>query len=504
MELTPERIYNVPSLKFLVAQTIIKHTTDQSWHTKITSNDQKVKQLPTELQDYIQFMKNNQHKKSQKVTDINCQDMLDSACASGILDKGLLEDLIALDPNLNLNGTDRILTPLMWAAMMGKLSIMNLLIENGANIAHPLSSGNTPVFAIARAPNLLESHVDALQLLHEIGSPIDTPNEERYTPLLRLCMRGWHQKSIDPIQIKLIELLLGYGANINYQGNSNESAILVAARHNPILLATLLKFTPNLELVDNYGLTAFLAAAEENNFEALHLLKNAGANINYRPLPATHRNSALTNAAHRQEVGLLTKLLQLGANTEVTDPDNDTALIIAAKRNDVGTISVLLEYGANVNATDRWNHTPLLITLEKKNFPLARLLLKSTNQITPVAHFSSLIPGLGTLLETTHTDILEQMLQKGLCEIIEQSPTYYRQGLSNNATPAMKKLLTNYRSSEYKQSPWYKKLQFEVKRLAQDRPLAIITVGGVATVAIGAGLWYTLKHTENRSLPLLH
>jgi ankyrin repeat protein len=481
----------------LTTREIIKHTTD-GW-TKENQDDQKVKNLPPELQRYIQFMK-AQGKESVKLTGLDCQQMLDAACASGILDETLLKDLLATDSNLKLDGTNRTLTPLMWAAMMGNPTIINLLIENGADVRYQLSSGNTPIFAIARAPELLESHVTALELLLQKGALLDVPNEETVTPLLRLCYQGWYKKLIDPIQIKLIELLLAGGANVNYQAGSHTNALMVAARHNPILLTTILKYNPNLELTDSSGDTALLIAAKDDNFKALELLKNAGANIDYRP--TTYSNSALTSAAHQQKTERLAKLLQLGANTEVTDHEDDTALIIAAKKDDRDACILLLKHGANVNATTDWGKsTPLLIALKNVNFSLARLLLNATKQITVPDHISSFIPSLDKLLKSEHTDIFNEMLDKGLDDIIEKTP-YYRHYLSEEATEDMKKILATYRSPEYKKFPLYKKLFFEAKRFGKDHKGAIIlgVAGTTATVAVGAGVWYLFK-SKSSSYP---
>lgn len=538
MQPTPWAHSNVPSLKFLCTLELAKHTSDKSAKAETNLFDDGIKKLCTELQKYVEFIENCIHSTQsdekysreylinyglrnhpeitsnylarenlyQSKTDLNkkiTQQILFSACTKGILDEPLLQDLFALNPQLNLN--NGVYTPLIGASAVGNLKIIKLLMANGATIPSVASqtAWETPVFAVCTA-QLRDSHKNVLRFLIENRAIFDNINHEGDTPLSYLCFRMSlsEEYSIESY-LELIELLLQNGANVNHQGRNGISLLMMAATHkNPILLKTILKYNPDLEGVDSSNRTAFIIAVRNKNLDTLYLLKKAGANINHNPNGSA--NSALTCAAHLDNTELIRTLLLMGANTEIQDPKHQTALIIAIQKGNLEMAQVLLAYGAKVDVTDKSDASPLRIALEKENFPLVAQLLSYTDKIHTDFKLSTAFSSLLKLVKSNRVDVLQQMLNKGLFKIFEKESPSWRRLLSDNATPAMKKLLTNYRNSEYKQSPWYKKLQFEVKRLAQDRPLTVIAAGGVATVAIGAGLWYTFKHKENRSLSLLH
>lgn len=501
--------FNVPSLKFLAAREVASHALADEFGQVLNSYDTGFKKLPAELQEYVEFMIRTKElfkKKLQSEIPIeqqyaqDAQEMLDVACASytSVLDERLLLDIFAFNSNLNLNGNDHKFTPLMWVARQGKKSATELLIEHGADVNFQPQPGYTPVMAIARAPEFNESHLDILQLLIEKRVAFDVATSDGDTPLLNLCCLSYKEdrNQIDPIRIKLIDLLLRNGANVNHTGENNYTPVMYAARHkNTVILSALLNYKPNLELVTAQDITAFIIATIAGNTESLILLKNAGANINHRPAPQHYVHSALSYATE-VDSGLLAALLALGIDTEIPDSYGKTALIRATENSKLTQVLQLLVYGADVNAVDNWQNTPLMIALEKENYIIAKYLLDHSITIVANSKIYNFSSGLSKLLKTNRVEILQEMMNKGLSTLLDENPSW-RHTFIENAKPEMQKVLINYRHPEHLKSAWHKKLLFEAKRFSQDHKQALVLTGAaVTTAAVGAGIWYCLKNKE--------
>lgn len=501
------KIYNAPSLKFLAALEVVQHTSNLYKERPDNYDKLLIKVLPIELREYLQFMDRNPHlfKKKENIKleflpkDLDTQEILDAACASGDLDEKLLQDLFALNSNLNLNGNDKHITPLMWTAMRGKVSVMETLIQKGADVHYQPRPGFTPILAVTKAIGpFSESHVKALQVLLAHNIHIDSVTEDHDTPLTYLCDQIAWDRETDEIPIKLLELLLQHGTNINHQAEKNETALMkVCYVKDPTVLTILLKHNPNLELVDNNNRTAFIIAAVNENLHALYVLKNAGANINHMPMPNSGSTAALAFATHTQNVLLVSTLSYLGASTEIPDAEGNTPLFIATARNNFDIVKLLLEKGAHPNAPDRRLNISLMIALQKKNFQIAKLLLKYTREFT-IADLYPFIPGLNQLVESEKTEILQEIMDKGLFKHNTRDTQRPKEILIHSATPAMKKLLVNYRTPEYYQSPWPKRMLFELKEFYYDHPKTAILGGVAATTIVGTGIWYCLKNKESR------
>jgi len=467
--------HNVPSLKFLTA-----HKLGQN-HSEASIDELP---LPTDLKNYAKFMADQKHRlqddlspeyhdeneminhlhlidtplspRSRKIIAQDhaqdAQHMLSDACFAGILDEQLLNDLYAINPNLDLNKGP--MTPLIIASQYGFLDIMNLLLDKGANINLQPMYGTTAAHNVAGQHTPKEHHTHALALLCQRGANINL-TDEKYgcTPLMRACEVG---KSAE-----MVNLLIQHGAHIDQAVDGN-TALMHATRayRNPLIrqgiiyddgcpaLQALLKHKPNLELLDNQGRTAFVIATK--NIPAMRLLKNAGANINYRPPALNYHEAALIDAVKSDEVNSTFTLLQMGANVEITDRNSETALVIATKHSKLPLVKLLLKYNPNIHAQDFFHSTSIMIALQNKNFEITQLLLDHTDQI-PFTHPSQWYHGLSNLVKTNNTQLLKALLDKGVYESLESRLASFilkteKDGIfSYNLTECAELLCTSYR-----------------------------------------------------------
>ena len=151
--------------------------------------------------------------------------------------------------------------------------------------------------------------------------------------------------------VKVIELLLKKGADIQAKNENEKTAFMYAAEENsnPEVIETLLKNGANIEAKAKYGLTALICAAYRNkNPEVIETLIKNGANIEAKN---KYGLTALMYAAYgNKNPEVIETLIENGANIEAKDKDGTTALMLAMnKEENPDAAEVLIAYGANTD-----------------------------------------------------------------------------------------------------------------------------------------------------------
>lgn len=128
------------------------------------------------------------------------------------------------------------------------------------------------------------------------------------------------------------------------------------------------------------------------NAECAELLVKAGADINAPMkrdsdyLGLTKGATALIRAAHRKDVALVSKLIELGADVNAKDRLDRTALHFAAE-GDVDVADKLVAAGADFMARDRYGKTAMFskpVKVNQENDQTARSTPADTIQLAPV------------------------------------------------------------------------------------------------------------------------
>lgn len=368
-EIQPEPVYNVPSLKFLASNAV-----GQIYKPKFIEEKTR---LPQELKEHVFLLE--QHR--GQLSPYEAHQILIDACMRGILDQKLLDDLLTINPNLDLNCSNGNNSPLSWAIWKANVALIEFLLDHGADINF---STQEVLPALHEAIHVSWAYdptiiITVLRTLLKHGANIESVDKNGQTVLMHAVR--------DKKSIEAARFLLDNGALeiLNHQDSSGNSALMHAVlAENIPALQVLLEFNPFFELTNERGNTAFSLACDHGNLEAMDLLQKAGANINHRSQQYPHY-TPLLEAVSRGKNDVALRLLEYGADTEIGDDRNDTPLLKAMETSNEKLeelVGALVTRGANIHAIGFCDETPITRALAYGKYPLAiRLLLRDAQPI---------------------------------------------------------------------------------------------------------------------------
>jgi len=347
--------------------------------------------------------------------------------------KGNLQDI-----NQPLDGTrDPGTTALHEAAKLGDPTIIQFLLEHGADINAQDSNGYTPLHRAIRTHHLGAvtnnlvggENMEAIKLLLNKGANIQTTTKQKESPLSSAIKNGLTEVvkllvAKDPTLLQsttypgttalrdaikypaIIQCLLDQGVDINAQTDDGEPLLYHA------IIANWIGYLPN----NTVGLGG-------TSMEIFKLLLDQGANIHTTDKLG---NSLLFVAIHcglTEIVKLLIDkdptLLQSshrGNYTKELVGRHETYLHSAIRENfKVGTAmdiaKLLVEKDPRLlNAVDQNGETPLQVALEYEHTDVAKFLINQGANIP--SNPKSLIKALEVAISKGQTDIVELLLQK--------------------------------------------------------------------------------------------
>ncbi|KAI1339173.1 hypothetical protein F5Y15DRAFT_80694 [Xylariaceae sp. FL0016] len=250
---------------------------------------------------------------------------------------------------------DALRQALQKVAARGKLSIVRLLLERGADV-HAKRESEVP--ALVKAAEGGSAPVVTELLRHGADPNTRSGRSSGQTALFSAVVKG-HDKTV--------EALLAGGADVEAQDREGRSALLYVASERQAkrkwttsTLKLLLDKGADLEVKDHIDRTPLLWAATNGNVELARFLLENGANVtakNTRDKTALHLVAERNDKEHREDMVQL--LLEHGADVGSVSDGWWTPLHNAAQSGHLGIAVLLLEAGANVNAELSNGMTPL-------------------------------------------------------------------------------------------------------------------------------------------------
>jgi cytohesin len=143
--------------------------------------------------------------------------------AGAFVRKGNIEAVkqhLAAGTDVNAKGDVVGWTPLAWVAYEGHKEIVELLIENGADVNANDDIGGTPLYRAAR-----KGHKEIAELLIAAGTDVNAKNSVGQTPLQFAA--GYGHKEI-------VELLIDNGADLDVKDDDGRTPLDQAKRHPEI------------------------------------------------------------------------------------------------------------------------------------------------------------------------------------------------------------------------------------------------------------------------------
>lgn len=248
-------------------------------------------------------------------------------------------------------------TPLQYAAVVGSLDAMNLLVEAGADVNGQNDFGATALLWSA-------TDLAKVKLLVGHGADVNAASKRGRTPLLIAAMSDG--------SAEVIRYLLDHGADAKAADFLKTTALRAATLGNDTnTIRMLIDAGVDVNAADLPGITPLMMAAGWNgNLDAVKLLLANGAKVNAvsRPvmgLPSKNGPSefgsltALLMAAPFGPPELIKTLLDAGADVNARDVRGMTPLMLAVStdRQDAAVIQMLLEHGADLTIKSKLGET---------------------------------------------------------------------------------------------------------------------------------------------------
>lgn len=232
-------------------------------------------------------------------------------------------------------------TPLHRATELMNISMVNLLLANGADIE-------------ARSPKEFSFRKNSLARMKSPRS--EYPDDDHsssdgrgWTPLLRAASHG---------EEAMVRLFLDNGANIEARNPSNATPLICAAeRQLEAIIDLLLSRGADVHAEDDFGWKPLHRALVNRGGERVAgLLLSRDANVNERDL---YRKTPLHHAIEKGDDEMVLFLLNAGADIEARDIAERTPLHAAIEARLEIMVRVLLDNGADTDAMDKGGRNAL-------------------------------------------------------------------------------------------------------------------------------------------------
>ena len=318
---------------------------------------------------------------------------------------------------------------------------------------HLLSLQKTELAPSSLFQAVEENQMKKIGLLLDGGLPVDTRNRQGLTPLLVSSgaadieqMRYFLQKQSDPNatdnqgrsalayaltsqKMEAVHTLLENGSSPNGDLEGTHPVIYAVQQNDEGLLSKLLEHggNPNVLTTDDNTSALQLAAGRKRYHLMEQLLKHKAVPDANLLITASHEGdekqvamllehgadvtrsddqgfTALSHASIQQHVPIVRRLLEKGANPNVSIPDANPLHINAIRNRNYEIQELLLEHGAHVEARDVEGQLAISVAAQM-NDPKAMMALLKRNATTSEA--------LTKVIELSRQELMDLLIENG-------------------------------------------------------------------------------------------
>ena len=365
----------------------------------------------------------------------------------------IIQILLNKGANVNLTG-GRHVCALMAASALGKLALVEKLINAGARVNDENDKGADALHSACCA-----GHLEVVRLLLENGADVNAKGGKHRNALNAASSGGFDQivdilldagaesTAFDPNygnalqaaaragQEVIVRRLAACGCDVNAEGGTRGTALVGASSAGQACVVELL-FELGVPRGDTQETAnALIAATAKDHEDVVKVLVSNGANINVAGNLQTFPWLPLQYAAHHLNFEMLSTLLGLGADPNVTGGFCGSVLMAACDNNkiDCQILEALIVAGADVNKVvhpenrskypNGWTpeSTALSAAASNNHTDAARLLLN--HGADPDIQCGNMGTALQKAAYESATDIIEMLLAHGAKVNLDAEPS---------------------------------------------------------------------------------
>ena len=209
-------------------------------------------------------------------------------------------------------------------------------------------------------------------------------------------------------KIKMVNILLDEGADIDAVDAQGETAIFCAAKYGTIdTLLPLLERGANTSVKNNDGHTVLIETIVEGRPDSVLKMLEQGVSL---AVKANSEEGSLFEAILRGDTEDVLTLLNEGVNPDAQTEEGFTALMAASGMGHKEIVSALLDRGANVNTKDSGTLSPVIIAAHVGNRETVRLLLEGGADPNATCSYGSVLTAAWSSGDLA---IVEDVIDKG-------------------------------------------------------------------------------------------
>lgn len=251
------------------------------------------------------------------------------------------------------------LVPSVFAASLGQIPILDLLLGYGVDVSLPTPHGITPLMGASKALQL-----DTMQFLLDKGADVTAIDNRGRSVLFYAAEKGGSDA---------IALLLSTGANISAADDDRWTALHYAAsRGHADIVRILLEEGSDRHAITSRGCTALFYAVERGHIETLHVLLDAGLTTLDQAEDSILHVASLYGQYDIIKDQLLTS--DQGSINQ-TEAEGRTPLFNAAMRGYGDIVELLLSQNADANKRDRYSSSALFAAVRNEHLEIVKQLL---------------------------------------------------------------------------------------------------------------------------------
>ena len=256
-------------------------------------------------------------------------------------------------------------TPLHVAVDFGHLEVARWLLNRGADVNSQERRGWTPL-------HFARNNLEACRMLLEHNAEVDLRNNDGHTPFLSVWKSGGKPD--------ILQLFLDYNADVHVCDGKEDTPLHFAAREGFFELAQiLLEHNADVNSQNYHGSTPLLLASEYGYPDVVQLLLDYKADLYLRD---SDGDTPLHCAAIGGQLEVSRLLLKLNVEVNSRNVNGSTPLHLASMgswwilKGSVVVVRLLLDHGADVQARDVSGMTASQVARGPEQQDIVRLLSK--------------------------------------------------------------------------------------------------------------------------------